>query len=110
MVFCLVYICIIIMIDTRKNRDYTKRILKICKEKESELFKHVTEQQVLTVLNYVTKNICLSMLKRFDIYIQNFMSIYFDKNIAALKQLRKKNYENKLRNQREIQRILDETG
>ena len=110
MVFCLVYICTYIMLDTRKNRDYTKRILKICKEKEPELFKHITEQQVLTVLNYVTKNICLSMLKRFDIYINNFMSIFFDKNIAGLKQLRKKNYEDKLKNQREIQKILDETG
>ena len=64
------------MLEVKKNADYIKQVKVSLKRKNPYLYEHITDRQIKGVLNFVTKNICLTMLRNENIYINRFMSLY----------------------------------
>ena len=76
----------------RHNRDFTARIKVRLKEKDPELYKDITESQILTVLNFFTKNISYAVYRHKHVSIHKMFNIFpnadqiFEYRLSCIKQ------------------------
>jgi hypothetical protein len=74
------------------NRDFTARIKVRLMEKDPELYKDITESQVLTEVNFFTRNISYAVFRHKHISVHKLFNIFpnankiFEYRLSCIKQ------------------------